>query len=1082
MKRIIIFVATIIAVLSLTVFAGCSTQPPAPPVNYDLTVSVETLNLEKGETVDVLEDLSVTNMQNATFTLTSTSSAVQISGTQITAVSAGNATITVSVNTPSGTKSATFDVVVTVQNFSVTFKNGQEVISAVTVEKGETVTAPTQAVLKVSDAQYDYAFDCWKLDGEEFDFSTPITGNIELEASFSATVRKYAVTFKNEDGQVVSSSNVAWGSAIALPTAPTKEPTAEYTYAFAGWTGYTEGMTVSGNVEFTASFTPSIRKYTVTFVDEYGLVVSTLSVDYNSLATAPIQDLEKVSDVQYDYTFDCWKLDGEEFDFSTPITGNIKLEASFSATVRKYTITFLDKDGNLFESMEQEYGSVIVLPLTTPTPPPCTVPNMANVFKRWKNTVTNANYKEGALVTGDISFKPYYLTEEQIATFTGFVVNENGNKIDAKVYLDGVEYADATASGGFELKNLVFGEHTVRFVNKNYLEREITLLSAKEANKNFDVVLNRPLFSYGDEIEFGYEASATNQHASETYSYSKFTGEYTFAPENLVLDTVSVVKFSLTFNNGCCYTSNGNFVYNNDKANLNLKFTVQGGEIGSKGYVSKVYGMGINNKGNLYTETGTPATSDNGSIINLGESFEAGNYDHKIYFAYVRNNQDVWMYAKTNDDDYKLISSLSDDFPAEESRQIKLCFSQNMIEKFLLDFTLSDFEIITDEEEVMKYASRNIQIEYDADKVDVSQTGIKIPGKAMGNENSVTVFVRPKVGYYVVGVFDAEGNSVANPVAGAFSILIDLTVIKEYGPYYVRVEEFLGDIFTLKGTIIAEDGNNEGILVSIGTSATYTDANGYYSLSVPCGISFEGMPIVFEKEGYHTYVKAISYALKQKLDNAQADDVIENTEPYKQLQRVMIRPEGFGPYENSSVNVVSYDYEKGSEKIDVTSGPRSNIFFRDVYAPNIMLKTRFTIKSTTDPDPRVGVRFMNAEGKGIRILLWQEGFDTKLADGWNSENGTSSKNSIAGSGVDMRVTGVTYDMIVVKKGNTIEIYAKHFLSEEYLLVGRENTAICAGAVYVSLDHNCINEYRLITFENIEISYGDTKDCIPEEYR
>lgn len=742
----------------------------------------------------------------------------------------------------------------------------------------------------------------------------------------------------------------------------------------------------------------------------------------------------------------------------------------------------MDNDGNVFASAEQEYGSVIVLPDTTPTPPPCDVPNMANVFKRWKNAVTGANFKDGTVVSGNMSFKPYYLPEEQVASFNGLVLDENGNKVSAKVYLNGAEYADATVESGFELKNLPFGEYSLKFVNKNYLERQINFVSSREVDKSFSVVLNKPLFDCGEELAFGYSVDAQDQHASETYTYSKIAGEYTFAPDNLVLDAMSVIKFSVKFNKGCCYTSNGSYTYNQGRANLNLKFTVQGGVMGSNGFVERHYGMGFNNKGFLYTDSGFPASNDNGTIMNIGDVLESGNFDNKIYFAYVRYNENVWMYAKMNDDDFKLIASLSDDYPATSSRQIKLCFSQNLIEKFMLDFTLSDFEIITDEEEVLKYAGRNIQIEYDEDKVEVTNVGIKYPGKALGNENTLVVYARPKSGYYVSGIFDQEGNSVATPVAGAFSITVDLAVIKEVGPYYVRVEELSGDFFTVKGTIVAEDGNNEGILVTIGTSATYTDANGYYELNVPCGISFEGTAVVFEKDGYHTYVKTISFALKQKFDNAEPDSLIENTDTYKQLQRELIRLEGAGPYKNTAGNTVSYDYETGSEKVDVTSVPRSNIFFSDVYAKNIILKTRLTIKDTTDPDPRVGVRFMNGDGTGIRVMLWQQGFDTKLATGWDSENGTSEPNSIAGMGVDLRVIGVTYDLIIVKKGNIIEVYAKHFLSEEYIFVGRESTVICKDEVYISLEHNCINEYRLITFENIEISYGNSIDCIPEEYR
>lgn len=1010
MKKAITFIMILIASVTTMLCVGCAPTVDPPPVNYEVVISTPSLSMQKTDVIDVADNLSVTNMTDATFTLTSSDTNVAVvDGTQITAIGVGSTTITVSAQTPNGIKSSTF---------------------AVTVN-----------------------------------------------------LRTFTVTFKNEDGSVISSSMVQEGSPIILPmTNPTKPSTAQYNYTFADWTGYTSGMTVDGNKEFTATFSESVRKYTVTFKNEFGAIISTSQVDYGSTVSAPLDTPTKDSDVQYDYSFDKWLLNGEEYDFLTPITEDIQLVASFSNSVKSYVVTFLDNDGNVFETATLEYGSVIVAPQTTPTPPPSSDPNVGWFFRRWRNSTTNAVLTQSTIVTGNVTFKPQFMTEELITTFTGFVLDENGNKINAKVYVDGVEYGEATALDGYKIENLHYGEYAVKFVNDNYLEKQVKFVSERNANNNVDVTLNKPLFVYGEDNTFGYDADAEQQHKSETYTYSEFATDYVFAPENLVLSATSVVKFSVKFEEGCSFTNAGNFTYNEEEAKLNLVFTVQGGVQGANGFVNKNYGMGFNNQGDLYTELGTPASSDGADIAYIGGLLYNKNYEDKIYIAYVRQNENVWMYAKMYDDDYKLIASLSDDFPASSSRQIKLAFSQGGLGKFKLAFTLSDFEIITDEEIVSQYASRRIQIEYDEEKVEISHDGIAYPGKAMGNEKTMTVYARAKSGYYITGVFDEQGNSVATPTGGAFSITVDLCVIRDYGPYYVRVEELSGEFFSVKGNIVAEDGNNEGILVTMGTSATFTNANGDYELSIPTGISFEGLSISFEKEGYYTYVKPISYTFKQKLENATKDVVVENSDNYKQLQRIMIRPEGVGPYTNSSGNTVSYDYEKGSEKIDVTSAPRKNIFFSDVYAKYIMLKTRFTIEFTTDPDPRVGVRFMNSENKGIRVFLWQEGFDTKLDSGWNSENGTYSQNSIAGSGVNLTKTGVTYDMIIVKKGNVVEVYAKHFMENEYLFVGRENTVICKDEVYISLEHNCINEYRLIAFEDIEIYYGNNQECLPEEYR
>ncbi|MBQ3572669.1 MAG: InlB B-repeat-containing protein, partial [Clostridia bacterium] len=59
---------------------------------------------------------------------------------------------------------------------------------------------------------------------------------------------KYAVTFY-ADGQVVAFEEIEYGAVITLPADPVKEG-----YTFKGWSGYTDGMTVSGAHTFNAIF------------------------------------------------------------------------------------------------------------------------------------------------------------------------------------------------------------------------------------------------------------------------------------------------------------------------------------------------------------------------------------------------------------------------------------------------------------------------------------------------------------------------------------------------------------------------------------------------------------------------------------------------------------------------------------------------------------------------------------------------------------------------------------------------------------------------------------------------------------
>ena len=66
----------------------------------------------------------------------------------------------------------------------------------------------------------------------------------------SAGTRTYDVVFYDSDGTtIISESELEYGATIVLPTAPIKGG-----YTFKGWTGYTQDMTVNGNMSFVAVY------------------------------------------------------------------------------------------------------------------------------------------------------------------------------------------------------------------------------------------------------------------------------------------------------------------------------------------------------------------------------------------------------------------------------------------------------------------------------------------------------------------------------------------------------------------------------------------------------------------------------------------------------------------------------------------------------------------------------------------------------------------------------------------------------------------------------------------------------------
>ena len=107
-------------------------------------------------------------------------------------------------------------------------------------------------------------------------------------------MRKYTVTFLDEDGSTLSSEEWEYGT---TPTCedPTKPSTEQYTYTFAGWSP--EVVPVTGNATYTATYTSDLRKYTITFLDEDGTTLSSQEWEYGTTPTC--DDPTKPATEQY---------------------------------------------------------------------------------------------------------------------------------------------------------------------------------------------------------------------------------------------------------------------------------------------------------------------------------------------------------------------------------------------------------------------------------------------------------------------------------------------------------------------------------------------------------------------------------------------------------------------------------------------------------------------------------------------------------------------------------------------------------------------------------------------------------------
>lgn len=190
----------------------------------------------------------------------------------------------------------------------------------------------------------------------------------------------YTITYKGTDGATVKGTLVKEYTASSLPiTLPDLEKTG---YTFNGWTSKdtktpTKGLTIPAGTKkdltFTASFTAN--KYTVTFDLNGRGKTFTQTVEYGKKCPTP------KTPTADDEIFDCWKKsDGTKYDFSTPVTGDFTLTASWKPAGYIY---YHNASG------KQVYESGKTVKLAKPT-------KSGYYFCGW---FTTSNFKSGTQVT-----------------------------------------------------------------------------------------------------------------------------------------------------------------------------------------------------------------------------------------------------------------------------------------------------------------------------------------------------------------------------------------------------------------------------------------------------------------------------------------------------------------------------------------------------------------------------------------------------------------------------------------------------------------------------------------------------------
>lgn len=407
------------------------------------------------------------------------------------------------------TSDLTINAVYDVDTFTVTFKDGDTVLSIQTVEYDKSATAPTVTPAPgKKHTGWDVAFD-------------HVQDNLVVNATFEDIM--YTVKFV-ADGITRYETKVKYGEKVDAPNAPEVKGK-----TFERWDGTAEYVTE--NVTITAIY--KLNSYTIKFILNNGEADVVRTQDYGTAITAPTPEMTG-------YTFDGWDKTVPE----TMPANDVTITAQWK--INKYTITFVLGNGKEDVVLTQDYGTAITAPVPEAT--------AEQSFDGWDKTVPGTMPAENMTITAQWKTRKYTLT---FINFDGTTVYteevEYGASIDnhfetadnAATYDDTILDYDGWYDKSDTEKTIIddFSELTMPAENFT-LTLKLSLMDS--AIGGFTV--NTPAdftFSEINSAKFTITPNeGTTLHAGVTYKYI-----WTINKDNVIYKTEETTESSLTLQN-----------------------------------------------------------------------------------------------------------------------------------------------------------------------------------------------------------------------------------------------------------------------------------------------------------------------------------------------------------------------------------------------------------------------------------------------------------------------------------------------------------------------------------------------------
>jgi uncharacterized repeat protein (TIGR02543 family) len=305
-------------------------------------------------------------------------------------------------------------------DFTVSFDtDGGSVIEPVVVIKGNAVSEPAIP------EKEGFVFVRWELNGETYDFNTPVNKDITLKAKWEKVEdnkKVYTVTFDTDGGEAIQPKEVVENSKVEAPSKPIKVG-----YNFKEWQlngkKYDFNTPVTKNITLKAIWTINANDNTVivSFDTSGGTKISNQRIEKGKKVQRPSNP------VKNGFVFVEWQLNGKKYDFNTPVTKSMTLKASWKqVAVVQYTVTFDTDNGSSIKSQIVSAGNKITKP-SDPT-------KNGYTFVEWQ--LNGKKYDFNTPVTSNITLKAIWKENAPI-TYTVKFDSNGGSTVSSQTVKKG---------------------------------------------------------------------------------------------------------------------------------------------------------------------------------------------------------------------------------------------------------------------------------------------------------------------------------------------------------------------------------------------------------------------------------------------------------------------------------------------------------------------------------------------------------------------------------------------------------------------------------------------------------------------